>query len=346
MAKRFTVWVLVAATLLASVLWLALPTRASYQGKPLRYWTVRLEFPDFETRSSAVTALQTMGESAVDPLLTMLQRKDSSLNQTIFDLTKQSPIPLGVRLARRDRLEAAVALGVLGPAARAAIPALIEACRETNTLVGTKAEAALIRIRQETIQPLVAKLSDFNAANWRHTATMVSDLGSNATPALPVFLEALQHTNYLIRSFSASCLGHLSLASEQVVPALMRCADDRHEAVRERSLFALYQFGQGARAAEARMVQSLQDTNLHVRLCALMALEAILPVQDTNRVLVALGQALHDAVPAIRLAATNLLRQIDPRTVTSSGFRVLGFGSDEAQRDLNSKRKTRNPKLH
>jgi HEAT repeat protein len=246
----------------------------------------------------------------------MLQRKDSSLNQTIFDLTKQSPIPLGVRLARQDRLEAAVALGVLGPAARAAIPALIEACRETNTLVGTKAEAALIRIRHETIQPLVAKLSDFNAANWRHTATMVSDLGSNATPALPVFLDALQHTNHLIRYFAASCLGHLALAPEQVVPALMQSAFDSQASVRMQSLFALYQFGKAARPAATVMLDSLQDTNVHVRLCALMALNVILPIPDTNRAVGAVTRTLNDTAAAIRVTATNLLRQIDPRGTT------------------------------
>jgi HEAT repeat protein len=208
-------------------------------------------------------------------------------------------------------MEAAVALGVLGTTAREAVPALLEACRETNTLVSTKAEAALIRIRQETVEPLVVELSNFNAVNWRHTATMVSDLGSNATPAIPVFLEALQHTNYLIRCFAASCLGHLTLAPDRVVPALMRCTNDRNEAVRERSLFALYQFGKGARSAAPQMVQSLADTNLHVRLSALMALEAILPIYDTNRVIAALSNALHDAAPAIRVTATNLLRQIE-----------------------------------
>src|SRR5262249_32890082 len=140
--------ILAAALVVAVTIYLVVSTGPTYQGKPLRYWTQRLEHSDAETRSHAAAAIQAMGESAVRPLIIILQKKDSPLDEPMTDLARHVPFPLGWRPARWDRGDAAAALGALGPVAREAVPALIEACRETNSSVGVVAEAALIRIRQ------------------------------------------------------------------------------------------------------------------------------------------------------------------------------------------------------
>jgi len=54
--------------------------------------------------------------------------------------------------------QAATALGEIGPVAKEAIPALTAATEDKNVIFALRAKAALIKIRQESVEPLLVLL--------------------------------------------------------------------------------------------------------------------------------------------------------------------------------------------
>src|SRR5207249_2647819 len=173
------------------------------------------------------------GQEAVPGLLAVLSRS-SGTNWEVLNL----------------RREAIRALREMGPAARSAIPQLAAFTNDPASPAYLKAEAelALLRIKGESLLPFIERLADTSNAQWRFTAWLVSGLGTNAEPAIPLLVQALSSTNLAIQSAAIRALGGIHGRPEVSIPALIPLLGSNN-IVRDESIMALGRFGSAARSA-------------------------------------------------------------------------------------------------
>ena len=173
-----------------------------------------------------------------------------------------------------DRKYAAHLLGEMGPAARAAIPALEEADDSPAAI------AALMKIRGQPVAPLVARLPDtFDQRDWSDLAQTVGEFGANAEAAVPMLVKILNGPPeyFLGISSTAQALGEIRCQPEICVPALVPLLDFPNARMREEAVVALGKFQNAAAPALPKIVQSLDDLDAGVRLAATNAFKAIDP---------------------------------------------------------------------
>jgi HEAT repeat protein len=154
------------------------------------------------------------------------------------------------------RRRAIVALGHIGPAAKAAIDSLDKlsehdpddelrrsatlALYEIN-LAGIAADA--LGQAPPQVRLLAAKLLGTDQYEAVAAAKGLSSMGPTAAPAVASLAEALQSKNKWIREAAADALGAMGPAAQNVVPALLRAADDESSEVRDAALRSLGKLG-------------------------------------------------------------------------------------------------------
>jgi hypothetical protein len=147
---------------LVAVTRLLRPPTPRYEGRPMSYWLEGLESPDGSVNLRA----QAVVTAVIVPALVEAMfhdTNDSGFRMSLVKVLNQLPgVDIEYRIAARRRVDAAEALGTLGPAARAAIPDLIKVVKGTDAPVRFAAAAALGGIRSEpgTVIPLLLSLLD------------------------------------------------------------------------------------------------------------------------------------------------------------------------------------------
>jgi HEAT repeat protein len=183
------------------------------------------------------------------------------------------------------RYFAAYALCQIGPAARPAIPqltALTTLTNDSDWQARACAQAALIRIRGDSLLPLAEALKDTSdSARWccERGGNALLYLGTNAEPLIPVLLGALQQTNTDIQERAIEVLGKVHARPESCVAAITPFLQSTNNHVREASVDALLAFGTAARqgAVVSELIRSLNDPDGFVRTQAAKALRRIDP---------------------------------------------------------------------
>ena len=227
-------------------------------------------------RADARKALRAMGRRVVPNLISTLQRKDSRLKDAINTLSWDSPLNKKLFASRLlDQRAAAMALGEIGPPAVLAIPALIQASKEDDRMLRVEAQAALIKIRQTSIQPLVEALAETTTTNWHQVATLVGELGEEAKPAIPSLIAALQNKNCKVQIVTAMQLGNAHTESEFCIPALIASLNNTNALVRNAVLTALTQFRSTTPEMQNAIIKCLEDPDPQVRFEAIIHLQAI-----------------------------------------------------------------------
>jgi HEAT repeat protein len=107
------------------------------------------------------------------------------------------------------QMQGAFGLSRLGPEARAAVPALIEALKGKDTLVRAHAALALGRI------------------------------GPQASPAVPVLTELLGDPEWTVRRQAALALGRIGSEARMAIPGLEKLGHDPDQLVRQAAQEAL-----------------------------------------------------------------------------------------------------------
>jgi len=115
--------------------------------------------------------------------------------------------------SRQVRLNAAEALGLIGPDAQAAVPALIEALADVDTATGFYAEEPLERIGPAAVNHLIAALRDDRAVVRGAAARILGRLGGDAKPAVGALTAALKDPDEFVRSQAAYALANIGKAS-------------------------------------------------------------------------------------------------------------------------------------
>jgi HEAT repeat protein len=228
-----------------------------------------------EVRAAAAETLRRLGESAADAV--------PALQQALTDP--------GADEATRTR--AALALGNVGEAATAALPALVAVAGDAKTAtgllkavvdtlgrLGPPAAAASDRLGEI----ITSKASDVELR--RAAARALDRIGPGALPGLPSLRQALQDDDRFVRSLALHAIGQQRPAAgpeaRATVAAVLTCLGDRVVEVR---------------VAAAETVASLGAETLGPDLSA---------ARERMR------EATHDGQKAVREAAEQALRKIEP----------------------------------
>ena len=213
------------------------------------------------------------GIDPVPVLNRILARRDKSFGGAAHYLTELEPaaqsaaVPQlidalndGIEQTNRPaydslRAAAAQALGKFGPAAKAAVPALVQRIEDENAYVRVSAATALWRIT-------------------RHAA------------AVPALIAELKNEDRHVRSRAVGDLGDIadSRNSSVVIPALISTlTNDGHANVRQRAAYALATTRGLARSEVPALKTALEDKDDEVRRAASYAIDVIMGrQQDSN----------------------------------------------------------------
>jgi HEAT repeat protein len=221
-------------------------------------------------------------------------------------------------------------LGAIGPAAEAAVPALVLALKDTDRSMGCRTATALGRIGPAAEQAVPALIEALEHPRLRnHAARALGRIGPAAKAAVPALVRALKDNQANVRSNAGSALrgigpvgvAALNRAQEEraarlrelqgaAVPALIEALKDADPIIRRSAASALAKRRRAAREAVPALVQALKDADQSVAISAGEALSEIGPAASEG--IPALVQALKDEDPRVRLGAASALAQMGP----------------------------------
>ncbi len=178
---------------------------------------------------------------------------------------------------------AAYLLGEIGPAAKSAEADLTTAAASPNWSLRGAATVALIKIRQQPLEPLIEKLKD--TSDWRawyENAMMVGQFGSSAEPAVPILLDALKHTNNIIQAHALIGLGMIARQPSECIPAIMPFLSSPNVSDRQKAMGALLSFGTNALGAKDAIQSAVTDSDPWVQKQASRAMNTLDRMEGTR----------------------------------------------------------------
>src|SRR5262245_56645582 len=255
-----------------------------------------LDDADADVRKSACWALENLGLPAsqhlehvlrileADPsgvargwaasqLPVLAERADiSSATATLARLLANAPVvPAPSSSQRSIAWSICTALGKIGPGARAAVPALLEALNDD--WIALPAAEALWRIegRAELVLPTLDRQFDGNGEN---VCDIVCLMGPEARPLLPKLLDALARADYWdLQWAAADAIGHVACADPGTLQALKAAALHESGIVRTAAVRA---FGQIRAPSVALLLEMLApEIDEKTQECAAVALSQI-----------------------------------------------------------------------
>ncbi len=350
------------------------PTVPTYEGKTLAQWIGDLRDPDYTIGDRAADALVHAGSDAVPVLLEArkdgdirLHRraaaalvrigapaapglvaalKDGPNERVETALVRMGPnaVPALIDALPQEKVgkEAARVLGLMGPRAADAVPALIGVVQQRQAAAGLREEAAgaLGRIgipAKDIVVVLSAALQDEKPEMRRRAAAALLWIGPPAREAVPALIAALKDDRPEV--VSAACLVLGQVGDAGTVPPLLAAFRSSRDEIAKAAGWALWNLGPTvpvivpaliplakgtekeslhARAllvsigsfAVPALTAALRDDEATVRRMAAEVLGLIGPVARES--VPALAGLLKDTTPAVALAAALALAQIDP----------------------------------
>ncbi|MHB1033611.1 MAG: HEAT repeat domain-containing protein [Pirellulales bacterium] len=193
------------------------------------------------------------------------------LVERIIQLTDERP---------RTRIDAANALGRMGPEAKPAIPALTELLRDKDPNVRIAAVSALGRIASAAVPALTelrknvgpsaggAPGMDLNPSGLRVVGPLIRirpaaarALGQIGPAAIPALTELLRDKDWEVRCFAAEALGKIGSEAKMAIPALTALLKDKNPNVRVAAAEALGGIGPEAKTAIPALIRLLKETD-------------------------------------------------------------------------------------
>jgi HEAT repeat protein len=197
-------------------------------------------------------------------------------------------------------VKAADVLGFIGPAASAAVPDLLAACKLPDA--GLRLHAALALVQVDPVQApvavevLTALLKERDTSLQNGAAWGLGEIGPLAKDAVPALLRAYRDTeDKEVRFTLIEALGQIGPAAKESLPALIAILKDREGGGSGSAMGALYAFGPAARVAVPSLVQILKEGDPDEGLLAARALSRIDPARAKPGV-PALAQLLHETM--------------------------------------------------
>ena len=269
----------------------------SYQDRPLTEWLGDLHNPGTSViYSNAALAIQHLGTNAVPYLVDDLNARDSKLMVDFRNFLGHHGLSPFGRDADHRRWDALSGFGVLGPAARAAIPALAWQLTNQPVTVEDRAHSfaeALSDIGPDAVPALEAASTNGNRFARADAVGVLSEMGdANLVPILLGMCKSADETD---RYQAVVLLSRLFDHATVVAPALIDALDDPDSRVISSAVRGLEQMGPAARPAWPKLQKLLfngSDTDISpaVRTMAILdwagtfvILTNALVSADTNR---------------------------------------------------------------
>jgi HEAT repeat protein len=179
------------------------------------------------------------------------------------------------------RHRAAWELGDIGPAARAAVPALAKALQDPDRWVRNSAAIALGKIGKAAggaVPALIDALKDRDRGVRDSVEQALLDVGPPTTEAVPALCALLKDRRSDLRELACTILGRSGSAAAKAVSALATtAASDPDRSVRIAAITALGDIGPAAQDAAPMLGAALKDKDQELRSAALKALRNIGP---------------------------------------------------------------------
>jgi len=211
------------------------------------------------------------------------------------------------------RMNAAEALGRIGPEAKEAVPALIRALDDSDEEVRIAAAHAIAKVlieASELVPILIGTLDNSNARVRKTAVEMLGDIGSEAKEAAPYLMKALGDSDYGVRGSAAEALGKMGAGAKEAVPTLVKALGDDHPFVRVNAAEALGKIGTEAKGTIPALIKALGDSDYGVRRVAIDMLQDMGP--PAKEAVPELIKALGDAMYSVRWRAASALAAIGP----------------------------------
>jgi HEAT repeat protein len=258
MKKR--IWILLGLTLGFALLGVSLvrvkaPTK-TFEGKPVGRWVAAfIEKSDrtLDVRPEAeFLKVQQIGSNAVPYLIAAIKHKPGFLSSKLYRavytnspaiIAKRMPAPIDAQLMR---CRAYSALGGLHSSARSAVPFLAEQFNTNNSLL------------------------DFVRA-------ALSELGPDASEAIPVLTNALHGASLELRWNAARILANVEPSNPEIIPAMLVWLKGSDVISRRYACIVLEELGPAATSTLPALTEALQDEDKPVRANAAAALKKIRP---------------------------------------------------------------------
>ena len=286
------------------ILWLRGREPVLYQGKTAGEWS-SLVFAPSAQASNAAVALQAMGAGAVPDLVRLLAARDPLLQKPLRTLTRRLPAPARDLIspylyrpsASSVRQSAARSLGIIGPAAKTAVPPLLRALRHSDQGFAWESAGALSRIGKDSVQGLLLAMHDPSANTRQAAAFALGELHPPAAEAPPALATALGDADPSVRATAAASLGKIGLPA---AAALLEVVAHEKGAVREAAGTLIVRLYSSWERFDASTGPG-HDVSSGARREAIVALAEASP--PDGLVAQVLSGALRDPDPGVRLAA-------------------------------------------
>jgi hypothetical protein len=161
------------------------------------------------------------------------------------------------------RADAGRAIGIMGPQAKAAVPALIKALKDPEPSVRDWACYGLSNIGPHAKDAVPALedllLHDKTMKVRRIAANALGSIGPAAKPAVPSLIKTLQDDDPWMRHFAAVTLGALGESAKDAVPELIKAFGDEEYVVQKSAVEAVGQIGPKAKEAVPALLKVWRD---------------------------------------------------------------------------------------
>ncbi len=217
-------------------------------------------------------ALSKIGLAAVEPLCDALGedkaevRLDAIKTIGLFGPLAKNAVP-ALRKAMKDddhriRAAAAEALGKMGIEAADAVPELLDALKDKKREVHRKTANALVLLTMAGVPDLLEKVRKAESKEaWLAPALQINMAIKDANPLSPL-LKDLGHKEPQVRCKAALTLGSIGPAAQSAVPSLTRVLTDENVQVRLGAAMAIARIQRGkveVNLAVRRVLREIQD---------------------------------------------------------------------------------------
>ncbi len=226
-------------------------------------------------------ALQHFGTNAVPYLLEWMNFKFppywSSTNHFVQFLKNRKFIfePVAKKKFRADG--AMRTFKLLGPRADCAVGELTLRVTNLKSNQDQSAAMALTYLGPKAVPGLIAAITNQQIQTRYIQIAALRDLGTNARPALPALLKAVQDPDPFVAGRSLRSLGNLQLEPEQVIPVMITNLSHTNPQVRYQAATALGHSGRQAQATNAlpALLKAMNDSDPAVAAAAALAMRGI-----------------------------------------------------------------------
>lgn len=202
----------------------------------------------------------------------------------------------------------------IGPAAKRAVPGLLEKAKKSPNRLYTYI-AILGQIGPDAREAIPLLIEQLRTNKDEYVRKQIVIALAKISPESPdvaaVLVGALENDKYrYVRKEAAEALGSMKAAAKVALPALQRAVRDDHEVVREAAAKALPEIDPSDRNTTSVLTDVFSgDHNRRVRKAAVSAL-GLMRGPAAKEAIPALERALQDNDPGVRKAAAESLRRI------------------------------------